>query len=189
MTYIRYFSAALLFFGMVLPVPRVFGQEMTLSEESTLWIEGTSNRSDWTVYAKDLSASASGLESEMSPAALQVTVASGEIESDESTIMDRLIGEALKVDEHPTITYELTNAVQDGESLATTGNLTLAGVTREIAMDVQAERQADGSVRFTGSTPLKMTDYELQPPTAMFGALRTADDVTVHFDVTFVPAG
>jgi len=33
-----------------------------------------------------------------------------------------------------------------------------------------------------------MSDYGMQPPTAMFGALRTGDDVTVHFDVAFVPA-
>jgi hypothetical protein len=33
-----------------------------------------------------------------------------------------------------------------------------------------------------------MSDYGLQAPVAMFGALRTGDEVTVHFDVVATPA-
>ena len=76
----------------------------------------------------------------------------------------------------------------DGSKLSTNGNLTLAGVTRQIQMDVNVEETSEG-IRYTGSVPLKMSDFEIRPPTAMFGALRTGDEVTVGFDVVFVPQG
>jgi hypothetical protein len=33
-----------------------------------------------------------------------------------------------------------------------------------------------------------MTDFALKPPTAMFGALRTGDEVVVNFDVVATQA-
>lgn len=185
-------AVALLALAGLLLAQTTAAQDLTLDAESRLWIDGTSNRDDWTVHAREISGSANASDDAIVPNELEVIVDASRIESGESTIMDRLIRQALKVSEHPTITYELVRAeATDGDDavLRTTGRLTLGGVTNEIEMDVEGERSADGSLRFTGSTPLKMTDYDLTPPTAMFGALRTADDVTVHFDVTFVPAG
>ena len=50
-------------------------------------------------------------------------------------------------------------------------------------MNVRGEKLANGQVRLQGEHPLLMTDYGLTPPSAMFGALRTADKVTVKFDL------
>jgi len=30
-----------------------------------------------------------------------------------------------------------------------------------------------------------MTEYKMSPPTAMFGTLKTGDDVVVKFDITY----
>lgn len=178
------FSAVLLFNL----APAAAAQSYTLQPESKVWVDGTSTRSDWTVTAAEVDAELA-LESGSSvPTLARIVVPSSKIESNESTIMDRLMHDALKVEEHPTITYELVEATpsdNDPTLLKTTGRLTLGGVTRELAMDVKGEVAEDGTARFTGSTPLKMTDYGLTPPTAMFGALRTGDDVTVSFDVVF----
>lgn len=191
MTYLRFVLVALWLLALAATPPPVAAQELTLSEESDLWIDGTSNRDDWTVHAQEMSAVAGDIDGTV-PGALRLTVTANMIKSQKSTIMDRLMYEALKVNEHPTITYEMIEAVpsEDDESiLRTTGELTLAGVTNEIEMDVQAERLDDGSIRYTGNAPLKLTDYGMRPPTAMFGALRTGDDVTVHFDVIFSSGG
>jgi len=32
--------------------------------------------------------------------------------------------------------------------------------------------------------PIKMTDYGIKPPTALFGRLKTGDDVKVNFELT-----
>lgn len=160
---------------------------------SKLWIDGTSNRSAWTVHATEMAGSVTVNKNSNEVRSVTLTVRSGKIVSQKSTIMDRLMHETLKVEAHPTITYQLTRAtVAPGASattytLQTTGRLTLAGTTKEVAMTVQGTKLANGQLRFTGEYPLLMTDYGLQPPSAMFGALRTGDRVVVHFDVVMAP--
>jgi len=42
----------------------------------------------------------------------------------------------------------------------------------------------DGTVIAKGSVPIKMTDYGIKPPTALFGRLKTGDDVKVNFELS-----
>ena len=46
-----------------------------------------------------------------------------------------------------------------------------------------------GKVQFTGSYTLKMTDFSVKPPTAMFGTIKTGDEITVKFNVDYVGSG
>lgn len=163
-------------------------QSHVLQSDSELWVDGTSNKSDWTVQATEMEGTATIDGTSLTPSAVRMTVPSATIKSERSTIMDRLMHGALKVDEHPTITYELTNASSDGSMLTTTGNLTIAGVTQPIEMEVTLEETPNG-LRYAGSVPIKMSDFNIKPPVAMFGALRTGDEVTVGFDVVFAPEG
>lgn len=168
-----------------------------LDPESSISIEGTSTRSDWLVHAEDVSGTFE-VSREGSAAVVhggQITIQSAQIKSGESTIMDRLMHDALMVDEHPEITYELTSAEssegsspEESFSLNTTGRLTLTGTTNDVQIEVVGTPLANGKIRFTGSHPMKMTDYGMTPPTAMFGQLRTRDDIVVHLDIVVAPA-
>lgn len=177
------------FFAMAafVPAETAEAQTLALTSESSIWIDGTSNVSDWTVYAKEMIGGVRMGEAGM-PDSLVLTVVSRQIKSDKDVRMDRKILEALKAREHANIAYRLTGAaVSEGDAnmLLAQGRLTIAGVTKDIELEVAAEHLEDGSVRYTGMTPVRFTEYGMAPPTALFGALRTANDVTVHFDVTF----
>ena len=165
-------------------------QNLSLQSDSRLWIEGTSTKSDWSVQASEVKAEMA-VDGE-SIESVKVTVPSAKIISNKSTIMDRLMHDALKVTEHPVITYELGEDVAGiGSamfSVKTSGKLTLAGVTKSVEFTVQGQRLDGGKIRLKGTMPLKMSDYGITPPNAMFGALRTADDITVHFEVVVAPA-
>jgi hypothetical protein len=50
-----------------------------------------------------------------------------------------------------------------------------------------AIRQADGSIKATGTVPVKMTAFQMKPPTAMLGAIRCGDEVKVKFDLVVGP--
>jgi hypothetical protein len=63
------------------------------------------------------------------------------------------------------------------------GELTLAGEQREIEMVVVAERLADGRFTLVGSRELKMTDFNITPPSALFGLIKAKDTVEVVFDL------
>jgi filamentous hemagglutinin family protein len=43
---------------------------------------------------------------------------------------------------------------------------------------------SDGSVTFSGSKKLKMTDYGIKPPTALMGTMTVGDEVEIVFSVT-----
>lgn len=163
----------------------------TFQPESALWIEGTSSVHDWTCTVERVTGS---LEKETASAGLipvpraEVAVPVEAIECNNGT-MNKKTRKALNADAHPTIRYVLDEATAlpgaaDGSfDLKTTGRLTIASVDQPVEMTVAGERLADGRFRFTGQTPLLMTDFGVEPPTALLGTLKTGDRVVVHFDV------
>lgn len=108
--------------------------------------------------------------------------------------MEQDMHEALKMAEHPTIEYGLATidavTVIDDEDdpsnalrLRTRGELTLAGAQRDIEMDVIARRTDDGRWTLLGRKKLKMTDFDVTPPSALLGLIRARDTVEVVFDL------
>jgi len=103
--------------------------------------------------------------------------------------MDNNLYKALNADATPEITYIMASfdaspgAVKDTFTLHATGTLQVAGKTNNIALDVTAVRLADGTVKATGIVPIRMTDYGIKPPTAIFGRLKTGDEVKVNFEL------
>ena len=113
---------------------------------------------------------------------VKLTVDVAAMEGGISTIMDRLMHRTFSADTHPEITFmSSTLAPLTADSLLVTGDLTMAGQTQRVDVRVHADSSDSTYVVWSGQKALKMTDYGMRPPTAMFGALHTADDVTVNF--------
>lgn len=111
------------------------------------------------------------------------------LKSDEKTL-DKNAYKALKADQYNTVLYSLTSATvmpkKDGKHLIKTkGNLTVAGVTKNVAMDVSCLVNHDATITCTGSEKLKMTDYNIKPPSFMLGAMKTGNDITLDFTLVF----
>lgn len=161
---------------------------------SRVWVEGTSNKSDWAVKATELSGFVvlQLKQDQLEVAGGSFTVPARKLASEQGVIMDRLMYGALKADDHPEIVYELvratvTPAADRKYALATEGRVTIAGVTRDVAQTVEGERLPNGTLRFTGSQPVLMSEHGMTPPTAMFGTLRTGNRVVVHFELLVKP--
>jgi polyisoprenoid-binding protein YceI len=102
--------------------------------------------------------------------------------------MDRRMKRAMNVNTHTGVRYQLqfvsvANESGNTATLNTRGNLTINGTTKPVTMDVKGDILADGRIRFTGKHVMVMSDFGITPPTAMMGAMRTGDRVTVNFDV------
>jgi hypothetical protein len=95
----------------------------------------------------------------------------GDLASIETTINDEVL---LRRD----ISFRSTAVDVAGERVAVQGDLTLFAATRPIAFDLMV---ADGRVR--GTAVVKQSEFGMKPYTALFGALKVADDVTVEIDV------
>jgi polyisoprenoid-binding protein YceI len=179
-------------------VARAQDMRVPVNPESKLWIDGTSNLHGWTCRATaldaavDLDAAIATQIATAPPKALkrvQVKVPVKSLKCGHGA-MDNNLYKALKADETADISYILATfeavpgEVKDTFTLHTVGTLAVAGTERKIEMDVVATRLADGSVTAKGLVPIKMTDFGIKPPTAIFGRLKTGDEVKVNFELT-----
>ncbi|HEY6137688.1 MAG TPA: YceI family protein [Thermoanaerobaculia bacterium] len=152
-------------------------------------IEGTSSLHDWKMEGSTIlgSIAAPPIEQWTNGTAhseVSVSIPVTSIKSEHAK-MDKLMAEALKADANPAIRYELTSATLASRDanplLSTRGKLTIAGVTREVEMQIAATRQPGNAYVLTGRVPIRMSDYGIKPPTAMLGTIKTGNDVTVTF--------
>lgn len=155
-------------------------------------IKGTSNLHDWESAAKEVRARGNiSLEGSIlkSIGSFSVEVPVKSIKSSKGSIMDGKTYDALQADRFPNITYTLekvTGLNKKGENydLYASGSLNIAGVSNKIDLYVKVKVNADGSLTFNGSKKLKMTDYKIDPPKALFGTLTTGNDIEIVFQVT-----
>jgi hypothetical protein len=101
--------------------------------------------------------------------------------------LDKNMYKALLAEKHPEIRwvmagYEVADAKDGVLAIDAKGKVSVAGVEREVAMKATAAREGD-AVRLRGEVPLKMTWFNIKPPTMMMGTVRTGDEVTVHYDL------
>lgn len=74
-----------------------------------------------------------------------------------------------------------------GFDVVAQGELILANERRDVELRAEGTRQDDGTLRLTGEHAMQMTDFDIDPPTALLGALRVSDDIRIAFDVILVP--
>jgi len=158
-------------------------------------IAGTSNIHDYTASTTDVRIVRLQLADGVSgPNFWDEIVKPGAIESFEVAIaaatlsspregLDKNMYKALKVKEFPDITFRLIRFEGGAEpgALRAKGVLKIAGVEREVMLDLNATRN---DLKFTvnGTLSLLMTDYGITPPKAMLGMLKTDPKVTVTFE-------
>lgn len=164
-------------------------------------ISGTSTVHDWTCKGSEVTGFANlpkdwvdGKPKVASSfSGVEVSVLVRGLLSGRGSIMDDKMYAALKDDEHPNIEFKVTKATiksvtGNKATLEVTGTLSMAGVTKTITMPITGERVDGTKFKFAGEKALKMTDFGMEPPTALFGALLTGDDVKVSFNLTMKKA-
>ncbi|MDB4874119.1 MAG: hypothetical protein JWM41_565 [Gemmatimonadetes bacterium] len=186
--------------ALISTTARAQDARLVVGADSKLWIEGTSNLHGWSCKAEKVDAAidvdaAAAQSLSAAPAKslkkVQVKVPVRSLKCGHGGGMDDNMYKALKAnDGSPEVTYILAtfDAVQgdmkDTFTLHTVGTLTVAGKENPVTMDVTATRMPDGSVTAKGTVPIKMTDYGIKPPTALFGTLKTGNEVKVNFELT-----
>lgn len=153
---------------------------------STITINGTSNLHDWKTTTKQIKGELV-LAGSNQVKALAIDVPVKSIKSGEK-IMDTKTYETFKADKNPNISFRLTNVSEFKNSgndmtLAFTGNLTMAGVTKKVTIKTAGKSIKSGSYKFNGSVDLKMSDFKMSAPTAMMGMMKVGDGIKLVFDV------
>jgi polyisoprenoid-binding protein YceI len=92
--------------------------------------------------------------------------------------LDKNMHKALKATEHADITFKLVRFESPTRAI---GVLRIAGVEKEVALDITTKR-VGSSLAVAGRLDLLMTDYGIAPPKAMMGMLKTDPKVTITFE-------
>jgi hypothetical protein len=190
------FRVVLLLINLVVILPLSAQDRYNMSTGSSIEISGTSTLSDWIVSSKQVSGEmtftasrekgkASGMQSgtiRQATAILEVV----SIKSEKGETMDNKLYKALKSDQHPRITFVLTNPVRvsGAAEVSASGHVEVAGVSRPMTFDLKLNHTNQG-FQVTGSRALKLSDFQIEPPTAMFGQIETGDDIVVKLDLYF----
>jgi polyisoprenoid-binding protein YceI len=79
---------------------------------------------------------------------------------------------------HPTVTFTATQCVAKGDKVMVTGDLTLHGVTNTVTLPMTVTE--DGATfEAKGTLKIKATDYGIEPFSAMLGALKNKNQMTL----------
>lgn len=173
----------------------------TPDQESRLWIEGSSNINEFVCEANQYFAEATLID-DNDPIELrqqiedrvfmQVDIMVNGFECGRSR-MNEDLQKALKSSEYPEITFTFESAtllampedISDDNSfeIDVQGTLTVAGNTREIRFTSRAYFVETYQIRAIGKTTIRMTDFGVEPPTALMGLIKAEDELTVNFDL------
>lgn len=100
--------------------------------------------------------------------------------------MDKNIYKALDATRHNNITLAFSRFISTKPSgVEVSGILRIAGSSKEINLIAKATPMANGII-FEGKIPIKMKDYNVEPPTALFGTIKTGNEVTVEYKMVFL---
>ena len=158
-------------------------ENYTLSAVSVLTVDGTSTLHDWTVTANTCDGSLNINKQVIEAISFEVDVAS--IKSTRGATMDKKTHNALKKEEHPKVIFSAVDvAFSEGDNQSISGKLNVAGVEKDVVVSASIKNSA-GNIQLTGNYKITLQDYNMEPPTAMFGSIVVGDDVTVTFDLVF----
>ena len=88
---------------------------------------------------------------------------------------------------HPTIRFASTRVLPEGDGrLRVTGQLTVRGVTREVSFPATVALES-GVLRGRATLTFLQSSFGYQPYSALLGAIRNKDEVTLHVDLVAVP--
>lgn len=103
--------------------------------------------------------------------------------------MDKNIYRALNAEKYPAIMFSLNqferkNSITKGILVEGTGQLRINGVAREVAVSGVCT-VGPNSLTIEGKLPLKMRDFNVEPPTAIFGTIKTGNEITIEYKMVY----
>jgi len=181
-------TAGILAMAVILISMTTFGQgHYAQNGTSRISISGTSTMHDWTMTSDKATYDAvfenNSQRDQLQLISLVVSVPAESLKSGKGG-MDKNAYSALKTDKNKQITFQLASGKIDGKTIRCLGTLTIAGTTKQIEVEATYTILPEGSIQCKGSKKLAMRDYNVEPPSFMFGTVTTGNEITVSFDVT-----
>ncbi|WP_207495561.1 YceI family protein [Aridibaculum aurantiacum] len=156
-------------------------------------LSGTSTLHDWHMDAKQGTSDAAFVvegDKLTSIAKLNFTLPVRNLKS-ESSGLDKNAYKAMNVEANPNIQFVLTAssitpAGGNNYNIKAVGKLTISGTTKDTELQATGTyNPADKSITVNGSKKMKMTDFNVKPPTVMMGTIKTGNDITISYNLKY----
>lgn len=159
---------------------------LKLQANPELAVSGTSSLHDWEMPSEEASGkmiaeTASGKLKTIE--SIEVVMPAESIKSGKSG-MDKKAYDALNTKKHKSIIFKLNKASKSGDNWILEGTFQIAGVTKNVKINAK-ETSNNGTYGLSGAHEFKLTDYDITPPKALMGTIKTGDEVKISFDVNF----
>ncbi len=163
-------------------------QTYATSGAQELKVSGTSTIHDWDMVVKEGITGTANMLLEKGKLTKITTLAFSfpvkSLKSGKSS-MDSNAYKALLEPKNPNIKFEMTEITGiTANTIKAKGKLTIAGDTQTVPLTV-TYAVSGSKVTFSGSQPIKFTQFKISPPSAVFNTIKTGDDLTVSFKTHF----
>lgn len=177
-----YLTIVLSVLGISLGIAQKF--EASVSD-SKLSVTGTSTLHDWECTVNTFTGYINANIQDNSISAITFFDFSFKVKALESgkSGMDKKTYEALKEGKYPTISYKGSKVTikEDGSAIFS-GNMTMAGTTKSFETPVQIT-YSNNQIKLVGEQTFKLTEFNIEPPKAMLGTIKTGETVTIHYNI------
>lgn len=177
------------------PGPALLGLRYTIEKESHLSIRGTTNVNSFECFStqtfneQSVRLSVDGMTNRVEFRDARLRIRVDALDCDNSK-MNADLCDALDAEGFPFIEIQLYEAILSSSSIGNGGSdivvkasLTIAGSTRKVYIKTKAVQIAENKFRFQAIHWIKMTDFGVDPPTALLGLIKVRDDIAIHFDL------
>ncbi len=148
--------------------------------QSDVLIKGTSNIHDWEIDVESINSELQLSDTSQDLLLIKSIVLSIPIKSMKSGKggMDKNTYKALNADKYELIKFRSTSIKKISNKYVAIGQLSIAGTSKEIKVNLNINK-TDRGIQLKTSSSINMLDYNVEPPTALFGTIKTGKDVTV----------
>lgn len=157
-------------------------------ENSKLRINGTSNVTDFQCIYKDR-ISADTLKQSitfgdtLTISGDKITIAVGSLDCGKKVI-NRDLQKTLQASKYPTLELGLlTVEISDTTPFNALLEITIAEVTQNRFIEINSFENNDDQLVFSGKGKILLTDFGLDPPTALFGLIKVSNEIEIMFDL------
>jgi hypothetical protein len=164
-------------------------------ESASVMISGTSTLHDWKMFLKTFDCNANfildgsrvkGIDD------VSFDCKATDLKSDNS-MMDNKAYDALKYVAFPEIRFSMISAMEispDNNKFISSlrGKLSIAGKSIPVSIPLNGSFSSVNGINIieiSGGTELKLSDFNIIPPTAIMGLIKTGDRITVSFSLQF----
>lgn len=163
-------------------------QDYKVSDKTSVKIIGTSNVHDWEETVGKVIGKGTFTIDDNKVKAIDYLLVQFVVKSIESGKgkMNTYTYEALKEEEHPNIQFKLLKVNEiNNDMVEAQATINIAGVSKKVII-VGKAISSGNTVTLSGNFEIDMTEYNVEPPTALLGTIKVEKMVTIEYNIVLV---